>query len=364
MPIDRAALLRLASDGSAASKRRLVGVMQDLQGTGGVLSDRERALVADILKKLVRDFEAEVRSRLVATLADESDGRLPQRILLQIREGEIDVARRLLLDSPLLDDADLIEIVHHRAQQHRLATALRRPTGAGAPDSQPDVMETLLNHPDHMVAAAAADYLVEEARRLDAFQEPVLRREELTRPLAERVAALVSAALRRHLLERFEGDPAPLDDALEAAIRDGGSGHSSVDPPTAAIRLAGRLGEARLLEADLMLRVLRQGEVALFEAMLSVRAGVPPPRIRRVLGEPSGRSLAMLCRALTLSRGAFGSIYLLRTQHGDARIRDPAALTDALAFFDGVSPKDALDLIRLWRRDSAYVDAVEQLRSL
>lgn len=371
MPVDRVALMRLANDGSDASRRRLLGVMRDIQGAGGVLSDRERALVADILKKLVRDFEAEVRRRLVAMLERGGGEPMSARLQMAIRHGEADLARRLLSNSPLLNDADLIEVVHHRAQQHRLATALRRPAGIGdssvdgdGAGPNGDVMETLLNSDDKLVASGAVDYLVEEAKRVDRFQEPVLRREELSHSLAERVTLLVSAALRQHLLETYDGDPAPLDDVLETIIREGSASVPAADPPTAAQRLAKRLGDARLLSPELIVRVLRQGEVALFEAFLAERAMLPAVRIRRILEEPSGRALAMLCRGLGLSRAVFSSIYLLRTQQGDARIRDPAALTEALAFFDGIPPKDAQDLLRLWRRDPAYVDAVEQLRSL
>ena len=67
-------LLELARDKSGAGRTRLVPIVGDLFfEENSVLSERERALMTDILRQLIHDVEMTVRKVLAERLADEPD---------------------------------------------------------------------------------------------------------------------------------------------------------------------------------------------------------------------------------------------------------------------------------------------------
>src|SRR3546814_17247944 len=105
------------------------------------------------------------------------------------------------------------------------------------------------------------EFLVEESRRVDCYQEPLLHRHELSPDLARRMYWWVSAALREHFSRHFEIDPEALDDQLEDVVAILAE-RASRDPhqtPSAGARLAGRLADAMMVTPSLLARVPRQG---------------------------------------------------------------------------------------------------------
>ena len=67
-------LLKLAREISTASRRALLSTVTDLFGERPeVLTERERALMSDILSKLLREVEIAVRRDLAAQLAEKPD---------------------------------------------------------------------------------------------------------------------------------------------------------------------------------------------------------------------------------------------------------------------------------------------------
>ena len=98
---------------SAASQDHLAESIAELflsQGDG--LSDREKALMAGILRQLLEDVERAIRCKLAETLARAPGA--PDDVIEYLANEEIDVARPVLLHSEVLKDDTLIEIVRHR----------------------------------------------------------------------------------------------------------------------------------------------------------------------------------------------------------------------------------------------------------
>ena len=83
---------------------------------------------------------------------------------------------------------------------------------------QEDVIASLLNNHGAKVSRHVMDYLASESKRVDAYQNPLVRRPELSPELAERMSWWVSAALREHISERFSLDLGELDVSIETAV--------------------------------------------------------------------------------------------------------------------------------------------------
>ena len=352
-------LIKLAQVRTTQSRHTLAVEMSNLFGEPQVLtSDRERGLVAEILESLIVAFERDIRQDLAERLS--SKPAVPHSLIMMLANDEIEVARPVLLNSQVFTVDDLISIIEGRGEDHQRCIAQRdgieeRVCNAlVATDSVP-VIETLLHNEGARISEATMAYLVEEAHWVESYREPLIARSELEPPLARRLYSLVSAALRKHILERFDLDPSELDDALEEAVveRSGGGRVS---------RLATQIAGLREITPELLIKVMRRGDRLLFEQLLAQHADLSEGILRRILYGNDGREVAILCRALDFEKSEFAVIFFLTSQGGPGReVQDPRDVAPLMDFFDQLEPAQARQTLELWRRDPDYVEAVLDL---
>ena len=144
-------LVDLARDKSSQGRSSLVTAIGDLMDDSGrILTLQEKALMNDILKKLIQDVARPIRKALAEKLSQSPNA--PHEIVNMLGNDDFDIASPVLLKSDLLSDEDLVEIVRHRTLSHRLAIAMRRSVSTVVSDalvgtSSVDVIKALLeNH--------------------------------------------------------------------------------------------------------------------------------------------------------------------------------------------------------------------------
>ncbi len=369
-PDDFELLLEMARDKTSAGRQALMAAVSDLFfDKNEILSDRERALMSDILRQIIHDVEMSVRRELASKLADSKNA--PHDLVMALANDEIEVAHPILINSEILHDADLVEIIQHRTMQHQLAIAMRRHlsesvTEALVETGNHDVIKTMLENPNAHISKTTMEYLVEQAKRMDTYQNPLLRRPDLEPELAKRMYWWVSAALREHIIAHFDVDPTQLDETIESTVKElmnsddvvsGGLEHSK------PLELATQLESEGKITAGLMVRVLRQGEVPLFEAMFSKRSGLRLKLLRRLLFEPGGEALAVACKGIEIPKSDFATIFMLtRKARAGSGVMNPRELTRVLALYDRVRPEAARAMIGRWQRDSDFLNAVRVLK--
>src|ERR1700754_3135287 len=107
---DMGRLAQLAMNPGAGTSREeiylAVASLYRIQGTG--LNQRERELMREILRRLARDVEMAIRIALAERLA--SDPTAPHDLILLLVDDAIEVARPLILNSPLLTEADALRL--------------------------------------------------------------------------------------------------------------------------------------------------------------------------------------------------------------------------------------------------------------
>lgn len=354
-------LVGFAQRKTQQSRRVLFENINDLfLSSDGRLSDRERALMAEILGRLIYEMEMQVRRALAARLSQMETA--PRELLLLLANDEADVARPILSSNRLLSDPDLIEIVKHRSQEHLLVIALRTPLSAEVAEAIVDhgddrVIEQLLRNPDAVLSRRALEYLVAESQRVDSFQEPLLSRHDLPPDLAHRMFWWVSAALRKVILTRFTMDAAVLDDALRDSARSAIAEAVNGGKDTHVGRLIQGLVEANALDHRFLLQALRGGKIPAFVAGLAYMAKLDPAIVRRSMFDAGGESLAIICKTVGMDRNTFASLYLLARQ-GTGPVTAPKQLQDLLKFFDALAPEQARTAVRFWRMDTEYLTAI------
>ncbi len=99
--LDADPLLKLARDKSQDGRAALAETISDLfVNKGTVLTDRERALMFDILRRMIHDFEMFVRRVISEHMASWDD--LPEELALILENDEIEVAYPMLVNSGVL----------------------------------------------------------------------------------------------------------------------------------------------------------------------------------------------------------------------------------------------------------------------
>lgn len=360
-------LFELARNKTKEGRESLFAMVSDLFfDEDRVLSDRERALMGEILRRLVHAVEMSVRRNLSMRMAERTDA--PHDLIVDLANDDIEVAHPILLRSDVLQDADLIEVIRHRTMEHQLSVAARRSVSEEVAEvlvdtGNEDVIATLLHNNGAGLSREVMEYLVGESKRVDRYQNPLVQRSDLPPDLAQRMYWWVTAALRKHIVENFTIDATDLDAALDEATEGALKKEAkAVEKPDEAESLIDRLVDLGELTPGLLVRSLGQGEVALFETGLARLAGLRRQLVRRILYEPGGEGLAILCRALGIEREMFANIYQLSRKAKDIKnTPDPKEIDEVLKFFDKTKQWDAAKVLKRWQRSSDYLYALKKL---
>ena len=361
-------LIRLAANKSVSARNELVENITDLFLTpGGRLNEHERALMNDILSKLILNVEQHVRKELARRLADSMD--LSGELVNMLANDKIEVARPVLEKNKLLQDSQLIEVIRNRTDAHRLAIAIREDVTADVSDEliehgNEDVVEALINNSSAEISEASLEYLVAESKSLDRFQEPLLNRQDLPPGLAYRMYWWVSAALRRRIIKEFEVDETLLDDAIEMATKHSIQQTEEEDSVMdKALKLVRKLEDENKLNTTFVLQALRQEKVNLAVAGLSQIAGLSVKIVWRAFRERTGESLAVIAKSIGLSKEEFTSLFLLVMQtRSGGKARATSLLKSILTMYNDIKAANARAAVRHWQRDLGYQDAMTDMK--
>lgn len=313
--IDAEHLLSLARDGAGQAHAELALVIEDLfENRASVLSDREKHLMFNIIKNLVHEVEVSVKKKLSEKLATQPD--VPHDLVMQLASDEFDVAYPILTKSKAIRDEDLIEIIRLRTEEYHLAISLRDDLIENVTDvlvevGSDDVVESLLNNKNAKISHATIEFLVEQSKRVDTFQEPLIHRQELTETLAKKMFTWVSDALRQNIVGRYELDDETVSKLLEQAETEE---FSSLSPdqngrPDGSSELLESMKHEGMVTHQMLIDVISRGEIALFIAMFCEMTQLDELLAKKILFEESGENMAIACRAIEISDINFSIIY-------------------------------------------------------
>jgi uncharacterized protein (DUF2336 family) len=363
--MDGDALFALARDKSAGGRRALVEAIGSLSLSEGTkLNDRERGLMFDILGHLVHETEMSVRRTVSACLAELPDA--PRDLIRLLANDDIEIAYPVLTNSGVLQDEDLIEVIHHRTQEHQLAITIRSTINEQVSEAlvetgNENVIRSLLKNTDAKISRGTMEYLVEQSKRIDSFQEPILQRRELDPELVTQMFTWVSTVLRQLIVDDWDLDAATVDSLLErATAREIQASAYDARELSKSQQLTENLEAVGKMTPETMLGVLREGEVALFIAMFTKFTSLDEVFVRRMLFEHGGNALAITCKAAGIGKAVFAAIFgLTRNKQND----EDDALKETrqcLAIYNKTSREKAMETVRRWQSNNAAMSALKR----
>ncbi len=364
--LDGETLFALARDKSPDGRRALVEAIGSLSlNESSELTDRERGLMFDILGHLVHETEMSVRRTVSACLAELPDA--PRDLIRLLANDDIEIAYPVLTNSGVLQDDDLIEVIRHRTQEHQLAITIRQSIEESVSEAlvetgNENVIRSLLKNTDAKISRSTMEYLVEQSKRVDSFQEPILQRRELDPELVKRMFTWVSTVLRQLIVDEWELDAATVDSLIErATAREVQAAAYDARELSKTQQLTENLNGIGKMSPEAMLKILKQGEVALFIAMFTKFTALDEIFVRRMLFEHGGNALAITCKAAGIGKAIFASIFALtrnKQNSNDDEIRKETR--QCLAVYNKTSRDKAMETVRRWQANNAAMNALKR----
>lgn len=313
-------LIDLAKTRSGRDRDRLLlGVVDLCANSDDAQRPELRDLLGEVFVKLSLQAERDIRRALAERLATADWA--PKALIDLLALDEIEIARPLILASPMLQDHDLLRILVEAAVEHQIEVARRPGIGIEVVDAildlgEPSVMAALAGNESAEVSEHGMFRLVAASRRILALRAPMARHARLTKPLALKLYAWVGEALRAGLSERFRISPAEFALALGQAVSAAHAGdpardEESIDASLATEkRLVEKLEAAGELRAGFLLRALKERKLERFQTALAVLGDFTVEQVRRACVAPDPELLALACAAVGIDRVVFPGLLL------------------------------------------------------
>ncbi len=311
------------------------------------LSPRESELVADILIELLRQAEKDLRQALAEQLSILDD--VPLRLILQLANDDIDVARPVLTQSSVLGEFDLLYIIKSKSAEYWRAIAKRDTLSGQVINVLSDTkdFETALNLTENLnitLTEHALTILSDLAQGNDTLATPLSRRDEISQDLAKQLYVSVGADVKRFIEENFEEHAkeasAIVDKTVEEVTQDS-SVPGEFIPAEYMMNAAQSFKEKDMLNIKLMLETLRRGQLRSFIAQFSVYTEFSTEIIIHNMMQANGRGLAIISKASDVNKQDFVSLFMLVSKawnHG--RLVGTQDIKIAVGFYNSVT-KDA-----------------------
>src|SRR5271163_3198205 len=292
------------------------------------LTADDRAAAEGALLMLLDDASPLVRQAMAEVFARSADA--PAAIVQALSLDQPSVALTVLEHSPLLIDADLVDIVAtgNCEMQCAIARRINLPASVCAAVAEVGTAAAALELIENAYAELAPfswDRIVERHGHLAAIRESMLVLEDLPSATRLTLVAKLSDTLARFVVGRnwLSADRAGrlASEARERSTVNIAS-RSRGDDMCGLVRHLRAAGE---LTAGLILRALLSGNLELFDTALAELSGLPLARVSALLHDRGGASLQALLRRAGLPESTFAAFRMaLEVSHETGFVDTPA----------------------------------------
>lgn len=273
------------------------------------LSAHEEKIVSRILDFITKDAAAMVRRALAVTLKNSPN--LPREIAQKLIRDVDSIASPVLTHSPVLTDADILDVLKSKAASKILAVSKRDRINS-------DLVKAIIRYGDsHAVASVAANDGAELGAELgsqmldiyhddDLVKEAFIARRDLPINIVEKLISLVSSDMAVRLHEKYE---VPVDMAVDLAGRSRERASVDLIARDSAGRdihaLVTQLSVQGRLTDTLIVRAACCGQIPFCEYAFARKSGTGLSKTRLMVHDSGPFGLQSLCRQSDLSDADF-----------------------------------------------------------
>ncbi|MCL4715556.1 MAG: DUF2336 domain-containing protein [Hyphomonadaceae bacterium] len=174
------------------------------------LSPEERTHAEAIIKIMAEDAAVLVRRALAVAL--KNSPRLPREIANKLAQDVDSIALPVILNSPVLTDADLVEIVRASSPAKQIAVASREyisvtVTGAISAYAVSEAVERALSNDNAEFDESGLDAVLSRFEGVSGVTVAMVHRNELPVAVVEKLVSVVTGELFDHLVNNHELPP-------------------------------------------------------------------------------------------------------------------------------------------------------------
>jgi len=352
--------------------RRLVDIVS--MPSGGRLAQQDRHMAADILLDMLFHADNEDRAMCAKRLAVSKEA--PRRLLRYLAQCPYPIAAALLAENEAFDACDLRDIAMTGTHEHRLAIAKRKVVPGMVSDylaeaGEAQVVKELVANPGAELPEQAVDKLVRRSRDETALCSLIAERLETIPSHALTIFWWADGQTRRRILMRYASDRLEIidscKDVFEMMTEEGWA-----DPVARkAIQLIERRQRNRAAlersEFDSLEDAINFSAVNGMDAHtaqeIGYLSGVKPVTAAKILDDPGGEALAVLCKATGVTRDFLPVLWvgLQRSIELEEGVVDPQ-FKHVAEIYEILSVAKAQTILRYWNwaLSSAFSSAAAQ----
>ena len=224
-----------------------------------------------------------------------------------------------------------------------MAITLRREinedvSGALVETGHTDVIISLLNNENSRISESTMNYLVEQSKRVDTFQEPLVHHRDLNSGMAEKLFEWVSDALRQDIFKKFDLPPEIINKYLNLT-----------DEKIAEKKR--RQGEG-IPDATMdLIRQLKTQGMATTEVLFAEITKLSTGYSTDIILDGNGEEVAVACKAIGVTEFQFVTIIkkIRRLDAPNKEKTSPAQINEIAAFYRTLNLKNAVEVTESWR---------------
>lgn len=320
----------------------------------------ERSVTADLLVEMLRDAGVDERARVSKRLSILAE--LPNSLVRLLLVDEVEVARPLIEDGEALSDSDLYFCARNGRPGHRVLLAGRKGLSSFLSEILVDseemaVIETLLKNAKAEMSQQAIESVVALSQDAPQLIPLLMRRPEL-RPSSAYILFWWSPSdIRRQILSRFGVNREIMQDMASDVFAMAAQEKWQDAMSRKALQFIERRQRNRealkkspydSLEAAIA-DAAQNGMTRKMAEEIAYLSGIKPSTGAKILRDPGGEGLAVLCKATGLSRKALRALWkaLRRPMRTDSGHIHPQ-LAEVLITYDMLAVDRAQTVLRYW----------------
>lgn len=289
----------LAEDEEISVREELTAkISRLLPDLSGKETQKLREQTIELIEKLAQDQEPRVRTILAEEIKTSTF--VPRHVVQALsRDQELSVCGPILRYSPLLSDADLIELIATTQVTGAIeAIAGREALSADVSDKVVASLDipavaTLLANDSAQIRAEAMEEIVRNAEEVSQWHGPVSMRPDLSIRAVRRIAQFVGRDLLYGMADRLGLDEETrrlLSGRLHDRLDEGPANETEVN----ALKIVQRARKQGRLDASFVTEAAEQGLSEQVALTLNMLSGLGVDDVRRVLTSRNGKALTAL----------------------------------------------------------------------